>query len=50
MFYVLQAMNKIMERVVEFTHFFINAELRYHLPVTQLVSFWNRLMYVRNNL
>jgi len=28
-----------METAVKDTHFFINMELGYHLPVTQLVSF-----------
>jgi hypothetical protein len=29
-----------METVVEDAHFFINTELDYHLPVIQLVSFF----------
>jgi len=32
-------MDKIMETVVQDTHFFINMELGQHLPVKQLVSY-----------
>jgi len=39
MIYALQVMDKIMERGVKVTHFFINTELNHHLYVKQLVSF-----------
>jgi len=32
-------MAKIMETVVKESHFFINTELGYHLPVIQLLPF-----------
>ena len=35
----LQGMDKIMEKVMRDTNFFINTELGHHLPVIHLVSF-----------
>ena len=35
----MQGMDKIMEKAVKHTHFFINTELGHHLPVIELVSF-----------
>ena len=39
----VQGMDKIMERVVKDTHFFINTELGNHLPVIKLVSFLEQI-------